>query len=128
MRTIVRILIILFGAVLVAGATFLLVDNGVIGGNEAGGRTRPEMGQFDPDSLAAGEFERSESRERGGGREEQNTFLSAGLLSNLGTIALIVAAVVLGQWLWSLIAKRRPGPKEAASGLPPEKMPDGDLT
>lgn len=129
MRTVGRIIVILLAALLVAGAAVVLVDNGTTGGRAAAGHdderpsfARPADGER-PDRGREGR----EFGEHDGEREGSGGSFLAGILKNLGTIALIVAGVVLGQWLWSRIAHRRTG-REKVPGetIPVEKSPDGE--
>lgn len=129
MRTLGRILIILLAALVVVGAAVVLVDNGTVGGGTPGGRggERPSFAGLEDGERPIGDHEGRGFGEHEGEREGSGGSLLAGLIKNLGTIALIVTGVVLGQWLWSRIARRRAG-REKAPGVPVtvEKSPDVD--
>ena len=118
MKLIGRIGMILLVALAVAGATVALVNNGALDslgiGNGDGGR--PAMGEFDGERPAMGDFD-GES----GGRGERGS----GLGSVLGKILVIVAGVVVGQWLWSLVSRRHkadPGGAGAAEKTPEQEF------
>lgn len=125
MKLIGRIGMILLVALAVAGATVALVNNGALDslgiGNGDGGR--PAMGEFDGERPAMGDFD-GES----GGRGERGSGLGSvlsGLGRNLGKILVIVAGVVVGQWLWSLVSRRHkadPGGAGAAEKTPEQEF------
>lgn len=127
MKLIGRIGIILLVALALIGATLAVVNNGAldslgIGGGDgdrpamtASGGERPTMSDFDGERPAGGRGERD-----GGGVA---SFLS-GLGRNLGTILVIVAGVVVGQWLWSLVSRRKAKP---GGGAIAEKPPENDF-
>lgn len=129
MRTLGRILIILLAALVVVGAAVVLVDNGLIGGQTSAGLDgeRPALAGREDGERPAGGREGRGFGERDGERGRSGGSFVAGLLKNLGTIALIVTGVVLGQWLWGRIGNRQPGkgnsPDEAVIF---EKPPDGE--
>lgn len=132
MRTLGRILIILLAALVVVGAAVVLVDNGALGGRAATGldRERPSLAGSDggerPAGLREGRGFGDYDGDHDGEREGSGGSFLAGLIKNLGTVALIVTGVVLGQWLWSRIANRRPGKGDSpAEAVMIEKPPDG---
>lgn len=129
MRTLGRILIILLAALVVVGAAVVLVDNGLIGGRTSAGPDgeRPSFAGLEDGERPAGVREGRGFGEHDGERDRSGGSFVAGLLKNLGTIALIVTGMVLGQWLWGRIANRRIG-NAKVPGEPgiAEKPPDGD--
>ncbi len=121
-----RIAIILLVALAVTGATVLLVNNGALDSLGIGGgdSSRPAMAEFGGERPAMGDFDGQQPGgrgERGGGG--LGSFLP-GLGRNLGKILVIVAGVVVGQWLWSLVSRRKTGPGGAVAT---EKAPENDF-
>lgn len=124
MRTIGRILVILLAAVAVAGATAILVDNRLLGAQGPGEWGEGlETAEFEGRQRPEGDFDHGERGEHEGGRDGQAGSLLAGLIRNLGIVALIVSGVVLGQWLWSRLSGRG-SPRKAA--LAAEKIPEDE--
>lgn len=128
MKLLGRIGIILLVALAVAGATLAVVNNGALDSLGLGGGDgdRPAMAQSDGERPAMGDFDGERPT---GGRGERDggggvaSFL-AGLGRNLGTILVIVAGVVAGQWLWSLVSRRKAKP---GGGATAEKPPENDF-
>lgn len=124
MRTIGRILVILLAAVAIAGATAILVDNGLLAALGSGERGEGlETAEFEGRQRPKGDFDHGERGEHEGGGDGQAGALLAGLVRNLGVIALIVSGVVLGQWLWPRLSSRG-SPRKAA--LAAEKRPEDE--
>ena len=120
MKLLGKIALILWAAVLVAGATLALTNRGALasltaGGPSLEGRERPEM--------ADGDFASGQRPARGeGGDHHGDQSLWSGLMGiarNLGVIAAIVAGVWLITWAGGRFAARR---KMERTGK--EKMPD----
>ena len=90
MRTIGRILVILLAAVAVAGATAILVDNRLLGAQGPGEWGEGlETAEFEGRQRPEGDFDHGERGEHEGGRDGQAGSLLAGLIRNLGIVALI---------------------------------------
>ncbi len=127
MKLIGRIGIILLVALAVAGATLVLVKNGALDalGLSGGEGDRPAMAQSDGERPAMADFdgERPAGGERDGGGGVASFF--SGLGRNLGKILVIVAGVVVGQWLWSLVSRRRKAKPGGAAMS--EKTPESDF-
>ena len=105
MKTILRIIVILLVAALVAGGFTLAVKHTSLaaGGSGEGGRS----------TQANGQTWQPPSRPEGGSRHEGGAFGLAGILATLGKLTGITAIVLLIEKVVALLGKRAPRPTTA---------------
>ncbi|NTW01066.1 MAG: hypothetical protein HGA19_07095 [Oscillochloris sp.] len=123
MRTIGRTLVIVLAALLVAGATYALGNNGLLGSagdRSHGGEVVSEGGAPTGSFAESGERHgRGEHSEGGGDHEEGGIGSAVEILKNLVIISLIVALVsgssALLRRFWPKIGSKKP-PTEITAG------------